>query len=250
MRRDIWRAGSTRAAIAALALVGALAPAALPTGDWAPGTAVAQGPITFRETFDGRPAGPEPWRPTNWDITYHTRDPRDLVAPGPMVAHHAANCAAAPATHEVRDIDNAVYLCNDHMMTTIDNGATEALELEGVLERALRHLRLVRRVRGVELGPAHDVGDDARAVVVVRPGADEARQLPDVLVAARELGHLGDRLDLGERRRHVEVGEADRLRNVGEQLGHRADADRGEHRPPLVGCEGNVRHRGWIPSSV
>ena len=43
------------------------------------------------------------------------------------------------------------------------------------------------------------------------------------------------------------MGEADVGGDVGEEVGDGVDADRFEHRLPLVGCQGNERHRVIYP---
>jgi hypothetical protein len=126
MRDGKARAGAARGVIGALALAGAAAVAGAP----ALGEALASDarpasgqPVAFVETFNGRPAAPEPWRPTNWDVTFHTRDRDTWLAPVPMLAHHGPDCSAAPNTHELREAERAVYLCNDHVMTAINGGS-------------------------------------------------------------------------------------------------------------------------------
>ena len=119
-------------AAAVLALAGAAviggAPVAVVGG--APMAAGARGalaadqqPVSFVETFTGRPAAPEPWRPANWDVTYHLREGDNWTTPLPVAAHHGPDCSAAPNTHDVYEIDQAVYQCNDHMMTAINGGS-------------------------------------------------------------------------------------------------------------------------------
>ena len=129
MRHGGKRASAARLAIAAIALAGATMAAGPLAASGVRGALAAnpvaanQGPVSFVETFTGRPSAPEPWRPDNWDITYHLRDVESWASPNPVAAHHGPDCSAAPATHDVQDVDQAVYLCNDHMMTAIDGGS-------------------------------------------------------------------------------------------------------------------------------
>ena len=70
------------------------------------------------------------------------------------------------------------------------------LELEHHLQAALGDLRLVRRVRGEELGALGDRVDDRRHVVVVHPGAEEADLGVGVGVARREARQVVEALGL------------------------------------------------------
>jgi hypothetical protein len=83
------------------------------------GTTFAGVPVPFLETFDGHPAHPEPWRPPNWDVTVHSRDLDTWTAPESMMAMHGPDCGAPPAAHRVSTRDDAVFLCNDHVMTSV-----------------------------------------------------------------------------------------------------------------------------------
>lgn len=74
----------------------------------------------FLEPFEGVPAAPEPWRPTTWDVTAHSRDPDTFKSLEPMDAMHGADCSAPPATHRVTSYDDAVFICNGHLMTAIN----------------------------------------------------------------------------------------------------------------------------------
>ncbi|GEM_PF-1841283 len=74
----------------------------------------------FRETFDGDPAAPQPWRPANWDVTVHSRGPRPWDLLEPMEAAHGPDCSPPPATHRITAYEDAVFLCKNHMMTAIN----------------------------------------------------------------------------------------------------------------------------------
>ncbi len=76
----------------------------------------------FVETFDGAPASPTPWRPSNWDVTVHSRDVSTFEQLEPMAAEHGPDCAGPPATHESSTYESAVYQCRDHVMTAINAG--------------------------------------------------------------------------------------------------------------------------------
>lgn len=76
-------------------------------------------PAGFVETFDGSPAHPQPWHPANWDVTVHSRDLETWNTLEPMAAMHGSDCAAPPATHMISSYEDAVFLCKNHLMTSI-----------------------------------------------------------------------------------------------------------------------------------
>jgi hypothetical protein len=86
-------------------------------------------PRAFLDTFDGRPAAPTPWHGAGWDVTVHSRNRETWDHLEPMAAGHGADCAAPPATHMVTDYDDAVFQCNDHIMTSINAGGYGAIYL-------------------------------------------------------------------------------------------------------------------------
>lgn len=76
----------------------------------------------FLETFDGAPASPTPWRPTNWDVTVHSRDKSSWMTLDQMQAMHGSDCAGPPAMHTITNYADAVFQCRDHLMTAINAG--------------------------------------------------------------------------------------------------------------------------------
>ena len=76
----------------------------------------------FEATFDGTPSSPEPWQPSNWDVSVHSRGRNSLRTLDPMQAHHGPDCGAPPTTHTVDRYAGAVFICRNHVMTAI-NGA-------------------------------------------------------------------------------------------------------------------------------
>jgi hypothetical protein len=76
-------------------------------------------PGTFLETFDGAPTTPQPWKPANWDVVVHSRGVDTWDSLEPMEAMHGPDCAAPPAHHQISSYDDAVFLCKDHVMTSI-----------------------------------------------------------------------------------------------------------------------------------
>lgn len=80
-------------------------------------------PGTFIETFDGAPDSPQPWHPADWDVTVHSRDVGTWDALEPVAAHHTSACgppgSMGDAVHEVTAYEDAVFLCRDHVMTSL-----------------------------------------------------------------------------------------------------------------------------------
>jgi hypothetical protein len=75
---------------------------------------------SFLETFYGDPSSPQPWNPSNWDITVHSRDMSTLYQLEPMYADHGPDCSPPPATHLISSYGDAVYQCHNHVMTAIN----------------------------------------------------------------------------------------------------------------------------------
>lgn len=75
----------------------------------------------FLEAFNGLPAAPEPWKPSNWDVTVHSRSRDRYYSLTPMNAGHGANCEPPPLTHQISSYEDSVYICRNHMMTAIND---------------------------------------------------------------------------------------------------------------------------------
>lgn len=86
-------------------------------------------PRAFVDTFDGRPSAPTPWHGAGWDVTVHSRNRETWDKLEPMAAGHGADCAAPPASHMMTEYDDAVFQCNDHIMTSINAGGYGAIYL-------------------------------------------------------------------------------------------------------------------------
>jgi len=88
-----------------------------------PAAIVSAGPSTFSFNWNGGPATAQPWRPgliNDWDLIVHNRDNQNSLQ---MVnAEHGADCAPFPATHPVTQFQDAVFICNNHMMTALNGG--------------------------------------------------------------------------------------------------------------------------------
>ncbi len=76
--------------------------------------------IDFLETFNGSPTQPQPWQPTDWDVTVHSRDIDTWDTLEVMQAAHGTDCSPSPAMHTVSEYQDAVFLCRDHLMTSIN----------------------------------------------------------------------------------------------------------------------------------
>jgi hypothetical protein len=105
------------------------ASAPFPTAPPATSTSAPLPPNAFRETFDGAPAAPQPWNPANWDVTVHSRDAQTWTQLDPTHAEHGPDCAAPPAAHAITAYEDAVFLCNGHVMTAISAGGYGEIEL-------------------------------------------------------------------------------------------------------------------------
>ena len=79
---------------------------------------------TFLQTFNGAPGAPQPWTPTDWDVQINVSDSYqgDGSTIDTMQAHHSAGCGGPPATHAISRIQDAVFVCNDHIMTSMSAG--------------------------------------------------------------------------------------------------------------------------------
>jgi len=81
-----------------------------------------EGPV-FLETFDGDPAQPEPYGNNETvSVSVNSRDGSTRDQLSTMQGQHGAACDAPPATHTVRDYEDAVYNCRNHVMTAISSG--------------------------------------------------------------------------------------------------------------------------------
>lgn len=96
--------------------------AAMLIGVGSDGPPAAAQTASWIATFDGSPGSPRPYNPTNWDVLVHSRDYNTWKQLEPMAAHHGSDCGAAPATHQISAYPDAVFQCNDHLMTAINAG--------------------------------------------------------------------------------------------------------------------------------
>jgi hypothetical protein len=90
--------------------------------------AAAINPYNFPFTI-GKPVAPMPWNPSTWDVAVHVRNGYQNGGLDPMMAAHGANCSAPPADHAVATYQDAVFLCNNHVMTAMNAGGYGAIYL-------------------------------------------------------------------------------------------------------------------------
>jgi hypothetical protein len=70
----------------------------------------------FVETFDGSPPAPQSYlNPNGFDIGISG----NLF---PMLADHSSECGAPPAQHMITELADAVFICNNHLMTSAYGG--------------------------------------------------------------------------------------------------------------------------------
>lgn len=77
----------------------------------------------FSFNWAGTPSTPEPWLPgslNDWDAFASSDVAAD--ATGTMQAQHGTDCSAPPATHQINQLAQAMYICNNHMMTALFGG--------------------------------------------------------------------------------------------------------------------------------
>ncbi|MCB0031977.1 MAG: hypothetical protein KDE28_28905 [Anaerolineales bacterium] len=78
------------------------------------------GPTPFRESFPGSPSAPAPWPETGWDFTIHSRDFSTWRRLDPMDAAFGPDCAPPPATHPINSYAEAVFHCDDQLVSAIN----------------------------------------------------------------------------------------------------------------------------------
>jgi hypothetical protein len=125
-------------------------------------------------------------------------------------------------------------------------GARLRLELEQHLQRALRDLRLVRRISGQELTALDQVIHAGGHMMPVCTAAKEERNLTRNRVLAGELGHVPFDRQLG-----CVIGQASNRARQSRLLGHVHEqvvdggcADHGQHCVPVGLGQGKVAQHG------
>ena len=73
---------------------------------------------TFTETVDGTPSSPQPWEPSNWEITSYNKNPAHWSTFDAVDGDYGTGCEALPATHSVTTFADSVYNCDGRVMTS------------------------------------------------------------------------------------------------------------------------------------
>jgi hypothetical protein len=86
--------------------------------------------VGWSEPFIGSPAAPQSYTSTGLDIAVHARSMTTRDTFDAMHAQHGPDCAPPPDTHgPIDQPSQAVFLCNDHLMTAINHGEYAAVYL-------------------------------------------------------------------------------------------------------------------------
>jgi hypothetical protein len=91
-------------------------------GSQAQASSSAIGPWSDSLAEYGMPSAPTLWNPSNFDVQIHTRGMQSSSGNDAHLADHGADCSAPPATHPVSSWQQAVFICHQHVMTTISDG--------------------------------------------------------------------------------------------------------------------------------
>jgi len=83
-------------------------------------TVLAADPVPFNEPFNGSPAAPESFNSETWDVQVHSRNRDTWFQLEPVNAQHDANCSAPPSSHVNTSYEGSVYICNNHIMTSLN----------------------------------------------------------------------------------------------------------------------------------
>ncbi len=83
----------------------------------------------FVESFSGSPTAPSTWPETGWDVTIHSRDFDTWRQLEEMQADFGDDCAPPPSTHAVSAYDEAVFQCDDRLVTAINASGFGAIFL-------------------------------------------------------------------------------------------------------------------------
>lgn len=75
-------------------------------------------------SFDGQPTAPQQFHGhgdyAHYDVQRHIRDISDWNAMQSMNAQHGANCSGPPDSHAITAYEDMVFICNDHVMTSLN----------------------------------------------------------------------------------------------------------------------------------
>lgn len=80
-------------------------------------------PAANPSTFDGTPSSPLNFTQlgqTDWDVQIHSRDSSTWFNLEAINAQHGADCSAPPASHPNSSYEGSVFICRDHLMTSLN----------------------------------------------------------------------------------------------------------------------------------
>lgn len=98
------------------------------------GTPIVGQPVAavgpFNDPFQyGAPASPQAWNVPAWDVAVHIRNNYQYGGIDAMNAGHGPTCGPPPGTHPISTDVEAVFVCNNHVMTAINAGGYGAIYL-------------------------------------------------------------------------------------------------------------------------
>ncbi|TMC54335.1 MAG: hypothetical protein E6J20_04505 [Chloroflexi bacterium] len=92
---------------------------AIPAVQPVPASAATTSAFSFN--WSGGASAPVTWNgdgsPSTWDVLTHARGPGDAMQP--TVAQHGADCSPPPATHVITTLSDSVFICRNHVMTSV-----------------------------------------------------------------------------------------------------------------------------------
>jgi hypothetical protein len=92
--------------------------------------ATASSAAAYSFDWQANPAAPATWTGQGgWDVLVHKRGGQDGATMLPTVAQHGGDCAPTPATHVITKLDEGVYVCHQHVMTSIVDAGFGAIVL-------------------------------------------------------------------------------------------------------------------------
>lgn len=79
----------------------------------------------FSASFHGQPTAPEDYCAREFDV--QVQDRNDWFTLEPVNAQHGSDCSAPPASHVNTTYEGSVYICKDHLMTSINGDSGYAV---------------------------------------------------------------------------------------------------------------------------
>lgn len=95
-------------------------PESVPAADCPGASPAGNADGVFRAPFTAQPPGPLPFcGASDFDVQVTSRNPDTWYSLSPIEAQHAEDCGPPPASHLNTSYEGSVYLCRDHLMTSI-----------------------------------------------------------------------------------------------------------------------------------